>query len=182
MHNWKNRTSYSISDLEKIFTDMTYETDHTDEGYDTCRGLRLLDREFKSEDEACQYLTSASYGDNRAACARVVTGKKTKTWENAWARYKTRRADYLKFDKDLSAAYGRTSEKVTCPHCGSSMTRKYLTRTKYCPVCSSHEIISKSNWEKLKLKERLMQEADDNLASVSKKCGIIWVASFEWHS
>lgn len=178
MHEWKSRTSTSLSVLERFFTDMEHATD---DGYDTCKGVRMITKEFTNDDEARAYLTRASYGDNKAACGLVVTSKKTKEWETAYARFNTRHKELNDFEKNLSAAYGRTSERVTCPHCKSSMARKYLTRTKVCPVCGSREIISDSNWKALELKRRLYNEAEQNLAKISEKCGIHFMAAFEWH-
>ena len=179
MHEWKTRTSSSRKRLEEIFT-FTHETD---DGYDTVRGVTWENKEFTNEEEAQAYCQRRSYGSDYACGVTIVKGKKSKAYLNALERYNTRKKEYDTFNRELSMAYGRTSEKTTCPNCKSSINTKYaaVRHFRTCPVCGSMEVISKSNWEKLALKERLAEEAEANLGKEAQKCGIYYLASFEWH-
>lgn len=184
MHEWHTQKSTNPEDLIRHFSEFSYQSDWYDGETKYVNGVHWSGREFKNDADGINYCSSASYGDTRASGCIIVPNKKSKGFINALERYNVRRREFEEFDNELNIGYGRTSEKVTCPCCKSMINRAIAQRRRFrnCPICGSEEIISKSNWDKLKLKKKLLAEAAENLSKEAIKCDIHWLASFEWHS
>ena len=178
MHEWRKRSPVNILDLQKEFINFEYNTDY---GRCIIKDIKILDKEFKSEEEAYNFCLAKSYGSDEPIVVRVVTGKQTKAFLNAQDSWKEKHKEFLNFKKEFSAAYGRKSKRTTCPTCGSSITTVYLKNRKSCPVCKSLEIISNANWKKFATKEKQYKEACARYAKQCDKCGVYWVGGFEWH-
>lgn len=178
MHEWKKRSAVNILDLKREFIDFEYDTDW---GRCVVKDIEILDKEFKSEEEAYNFCLSRSYGSDEPVAVKVVTGKQTKTFLNVQNSWREKSKEYFAFKKEFSAAYGRKAKRTTCPTCGSSITTTYLQHKMACPVCKSSKIISDANWKKFATKEKQYKEACTRYAKQCAKCGVYWVCGFEWH-
>lgn len=180
MHEWHTQSGNNVFALMKSFTGYEYRTDYADETQHIS-SVTLLNRFFATKEEAINHVTNYSYGGNTAFIAMVCPKKKSKAFEKAYTSFCEKNRDYQKFNMELTISYGRKANKVTCPHCNSSINLTYGDRYKHCPVCGSDKIISDSNWNMLATKKRLVQKASDNLAIEASKCDITFVCGFEWH-
>lgn len=182
MHEWHICRNTNLNSLINEFIGFEYRTDWTD-AVQTIKRVTISDRSFNDTKSAEIYVCNSSYGDDGAVIAMLVGNKKaTKGFQKALENYKTKRKDYLSLERDLNLGYGRKSEKVTCPQCNSSISLKYGSRFKACPVCGSKKIISDSNWKSLETKKKLMIKASEALAEEAVKNSISFVGGFEWHS
>lgn len=182
MHVCRSYTSRSLHDAISHFEG--YEMQSWSHGLQYAKGATLrLNKQYKSTEEASNDLIDASYwgGGDCAVVGMVKPAKVTKAFEVALKSYLTKRNEYLAFNKNLTISYGRKSKAVTCPHCGSSISLKYGGHFRRCPVCHSNEIISKSNWNILATKSKLMTKADEALKAEASKNGVMFVAGLSWN-
>jgi len=181
-----NRERYSSSSMESIKRYFIGISDSHADGPTTCNSVRFLEKEFTDMDAAEDYAAKQSYYMDYAVAVKVVPkgGKKTKTLINLEARAKKAVKEYETLEKSLDIAYGRTSKMVKCPHCGSQINRSIAKQRHYdkCPVCGSTKIISDSNWNTLKRKKKMMEDAEKALGHAYGKAGYIWVAAWEYHT
>lgn len=179
MHEWHTERSTNVLHLINHFLGYSFDTDHS--GEQSVEKVKIVERMFTTEEQARTYVTNASYGTNIAYLAPFAAGKVTKACSDALATFKARWKEYTSFKDNLTIAYGRTSEKATCPECHSSINLHYGKNFKKCPVCGSKKIISDSNWKALEAKYRLTQRAAESLASAASKSGVSFVCGIEWH-
>lgn len=177
MHEWHTETSKNILSLVREFDGFVFERD----GRETTSEVSILDKVFKEEVEARTYVTNKSYGGRTAYIAAYTQKKLSKAYQNAFASFLTKYKDYKSFKANLTIGYGRTSLRVTCPYCDSSITLKYGGKYKACPVCGSPKIISDSNWKILDTKQRLMEKAAENLSKEATKNDVTFLGGIEWH-
>lgn len=180
MHNWHSRTSTNIQHLIDHFIGYRMDSDSCN---DEVIKVIITDVKFKSEAEARAYVTNRSYGGSSAYVATVTTKNSlTKGYQTAYNNFIGKRNDYVNFKKELNIGYKRTSSKVTCPNCSSSINLFYGRNYTYCPVCGSKKIISDSNWKTLETKKKLAEKAAETLSSEAQKNGVTFVCGIEWHS
>lgn len=180
MHEWHTETGRNPFRLINSFLGFEFETDYG--GPARVSDVKMSDKTFFDLDTARSYVTSTSYGGRVAYMVAYSTGKKfSKAYQNAYANFLERYKEYKDFSKNLTIAYGRKASKVTCPQCESSISLKYGTRFKACPVCGSPKIISDSNWKMLDTKKRLTEKAAENLAKEAEKNDVTFVCGIEWH-
>lgn len=179
MHEWCIRKSTDIDYLKRYFKGYQHDSDN---GYIEIEDVRMSSRVFKTYEEASSYIQANTEYDGRdAIIVTVVPNKTSKAYDKAKARFEEVNKDYTKFKKALNVGYGRKSDKVTCPHCGSAISVKYGGRYTECPVCGSTKIISDSNWNTLKTKENMVKKAAAKMEEEATKCGIYYVGGSEWH-
>lgn len=179
MHEWHTETGRNPFRLINSFLGFEFETDYG--GPSRVSDVKILSRQFSDIDEARTAVTNSSYGGSTAYMAVCTNKKLTKAYQNAYANFIERYKEYRDFSKNLTIAYGRKASKVTCPQCESSISLKYGTRFKACPVCGSPKIISDSNWKMLDTKKRLTEKAAENLAKEAEKNDVTFVCGIEWH-
>lgn len=165
--------------LIKHFLGFEFDTDYS--GRLPVTGVDITGRIFSDETEARAFVTRRSYGSQTACLAAVARGNVTKAYQNAFAAFLQRYKDSREFEENLTIAYGRSSSKVTCPDCGSSISLAYGKRFRTCPVCHSMKIISDSNWKTLDTKRRLAEKASETLRAEAQKCGVTFICGIEWH-
>jgi len=183
MHNYEHRSGTNVLQLIDYFLSFPYRSDGNDdrEAYPT--SVRFMSETFTSKSEAEDKAGDRSYWDGTCiAIAKVTSGKVTKAFTTAYNNFIEKRKEFTTFKRELNIGYGRKSTKVTCPNCGSSISLRYGSRFKECPVCGSKKVISDSNWKILHTKEGLMIKASDTLAREAGKCGVTFVAAIGWHS
>lgn len=179
MHEWHTNTSKNPLTLIREFMGFEFDTDYG--GRQEVTKVRMADRTFSSSESARNFITNASYGGNIAYMAACVPKKLSKAYQNAYSNFITRYNEYKSFKDALTIAYGRKSEKATCPNCGSSINLKYGKSFKVCPVCGSRKIISDSNWKILDTKCRMAEKAAENLAKEAEKNDVTFICGIEWH-
>jgi predicted RNA-binding Zn-ribbon protein involved in translation (DUF1610 family) len=180
MHERRTERSTNLLQLISWFKGISYQTDYRDE-FSVIKNARVLNRTFKDASEAANYAASQSYGSDSACVVMHAPGKITKAFTAAFESFTTRKKEYEDFERNLTIGYGRKSSKVTCPNCGSSISLRYGSRFKACPICTSKKIISDSNWKTLETKEKLMEKANNLLQKEASKVGVEFVGGFEWH-
>lgn len=179
MHEW--HTNKSRNPLNLIDEFMGYELDTDYGGIQSVTSIKITSRVFPNYEDTLNFVTSSSYGSNTAYMAAYTTKKLSKGYQNAFTAFITRYNEYLSFKKSLTIAYGRRSEKATCPNCGSSISLKYGKIFKECPVCGSRKIISDSNWKTLDTKRRMCEKASENLSKEAEKNDVTFICGIEWH-
>ena len=179
MHEWHTTTSRDPFGLINQFIGYEFDTDYG--GTLSVSNVRISDRMFTNHDDAVTHVTNSSYGGETAYMAAYTTKKLSKAYQNAYSNFLTKYKDYTSFKKNLTIAYGRSSSKVTCPNCGSSISLKYGSRFRNCPVCGSTKIISESNWKALDTKRKLCEKASENLKKEAEKNDVNFVCGIEWH-
>lgn len=179
MHEWHTRKSRNPFDLINEFIGFKYDTDY--DGKREVNEVKITGKMFTDKDEASDYVTNSSYYSNAAYMAAYTSKKLTKGYQNAYANFLSKYNEYVSFKKHLTISYGRKSEKVTCPDCGSSISVKYGWHFKECPVCGSKKIISDSNWKTLDTKRRMVEKAAENLAKEAEKNDVMFICGMEWH-
>lgn len=180
MHEWHTSNSRNPWKLINEFIGYRYETDHS--GILEVERVRITGKMFKDKDEALRYVTNSSYYSEATAYMASYTNKKlTKGYQNAYTNFLSKYNEYVSFRENLTIAYGRKSEKATCPSCGSSISLKYGKYFKACPVCGSKKIISDSNWKTLDTKRRMAEKAAENLAKEAEKNDVMFICGIEWH-
>ena len=179
MHEWHTNDSRNPMNLVKQFMGYTFNTDYA--GKQEVSQVKITSKVLSSEDEAISFVTSSSYGGETAYMAAYTTKKLSKGYQNAFANFLEKYNDYTTFKKNLTIAYGRKSDKVTCPECKSSIALKYGFRFKVCPICGSKKIISDSNWKALDTKKRMTERAAENLSKEAAKNDVTFVCGIEWH-
>lgn len=179
MHEWHTNTSRDPLTLIREFTGYKYDTDYA--GRLEAKQVRITGRMFSDKGEALSYVTNTSYYTESAYMAAYTTKKLSKAYQNAYSNFITRYNEYKSFKDALTIAYGRKSEKATCPSCGSSISLKYGKMFKTCPVCGSRKIISDSNWKTLDTKCRMAEKAAENLAKEAEKNDVTFICGIEWH-
>lgn len=178
MHEWHTSTNRNPVYLINEFVGFEHEVD---EGFETVQDVRVTNRVFDNEEDAAQFVTNKSYGSETAYLAAYTKKKLSKGYLNAFNNFLAKHKEYNDFKNALTIAYGRTSSKVTCPECGSSINLKYGRRFRACPVCRSLKIISDSNWKTLETKKRMMEKAAENLAKEAEKNDVMFICGIEWH-
>ncbi len=179
MHEWHSNQSKNILSLIREFQEFEFCTDYG--GKEKVSQIKITNNMFPSHEDALTFVTKKSYGSNTAFLAAYTTKKLLKGYLNAFTNFLTKYNEYLTFKMNLTISYGRTSSKVTCPDCKSSINIKYGNRFKVCPICGSKKIISDSNWKALETKKRLMQKAAENLSKEAEKNEVTFVCGIEWH-
>lgn len=179
MHRWHSNSSTNILQLIDEFIGFEFETDYN--GREEVSNVKISYKTFTDGSEARNFVTNSSYGTNTAWIAAYTDDKVLKGYSNAFTNFIKRRDDYLSFKKDLTIAYGRKSNKATCPNCGSSINLAYGKKFKECPVCNSKKIISDSNWASLETKHNMMVKAGEVLQREAIKSKITFVCGIEWH-
>lgn len=179
MHEWHTNRSRNPLNLINEFTGFEYDTDHS--GRLKTEGVKILNKFFTTEDEVINFVTKQSYYSDYAYMAAFTTKKLLKGFQSAFSNFLTKYNDYINFKENLTIAYGRTANKVTCPNCGSSINLKYGNRFKVCPICYSKKIISDSNWKALETKKRIMEKAAENVSIEAEKNDLMFVCGMEWH-
>lgn len=179
MHEWHTNSGTNPLNLINEFLAFEFDTDYG--GRYSVSSVNITNRMFNTDEEAITFVTNKSYGGETAYLAAYTTKKLSKGYLNAYNTFIERYNEYLKFNKNLTIAYGRTSSKATCPECGSSISLKYGNRFRYCPVCGSKKIISDSNWKALETKKRMTEKAAENLSKEAKKNDVTFVCGIEWH-
>ena len=178
-HEWYIQKSRNPLDLIAEFDGFRFDTDYGGTLY--VSSVKMLNKIFPSHDEAENYITDYSYGGETAYMAAYTTKKLSRGYQNAHANFLMRYNEYLKFEEDLTIAYGRKASKVTCPECGSSINLKYGNGFKMCPVCGSRKIISDSNWKTLETKKKMYEKAAENLSKEAEKNDVMFICGIEWH-
>ena len=180
MHEWHTNQSRNPLTLINEFNGYEFDTDYS---YDREKvdNVKITNRVFQNHDDAITFVTNTSYGGNTAYLAAYTSKKLSKAYQNAFAYFIAKYNEYLGFEKGLTIAYGRTANKATCPSCGSSISLKYGSRFKVCPVCGSTKIISDSNWKTLETKLRMSEKAAENLSKEAEKNDVTFVCGIEWH-
>lgn len=178
MHEWHTRESKNPLTLINHFIGFEHSVD---EGYETVKNVNITNKIFSTSEETIEFVTNKSYGGETAYMAAYTTKKLTKGFQNAFTNFLEKYNEQLKFENNLTIAYGRTSSKATCPKCGSSISLKYGRWFKTCPVCGSKKIISDSNWKTLETKKRMVEKAAENLSREAEKNSVTFVCGIEWH-
>ncbi len=179
MHEWHTNQSKNILNLINEFKNFEFNTDYS--GREKVQKVEVTNKVLADHDEAISYVTNKSYGSNTAILAAYTTKILSKGYQNAFANFLTRYREYQNFRSNLTIGYGRTSSKVACPECGSSISLKYGSRFKVCPICGSKKIISDSNWKTLDTKKRMCEKAAENLSKEAEKNEVTFVCGIEWH-
>lgn len=179
MHEWHTNQSKNPISLINEFTGYKFETDYG--GTQEVSNIQITARVFSNEEEAITFVTKNSYGGETAYLAAYTKKKLTKGYQSAFVSFTTKYKEYLDFEKNLTIAYGRSANRVTCPNCNSSINLKYGRRFKVCPVCGSNEIISDSNWKILDTKRSMCEKAAKNLKKEAEKNEVTFVCGIEWH-
>lgn len=183
MHNYEYRTGTNLLSLINYFKDYTYRSDRYDDREETPDGVQLVSGTYKSLDEAVEKAKNTSYWSGTTIAITVnVPGKVTKAYTNAFKSFWDKRKEAEKFEKELNIGYGRKSTKVTCPNCESSISLKYGSRHKCCPICGSTKIISDSNWKSLSTKKNMVLKSAEALSKEASKNNVTFVAAIGWHS
>lgn len=165
--------------LIEHFMGFEFDTDYS--GRREVSDVELTRNVFDDEAKARSFVTDRSYGTDTARLAAISTGKITKAYQNAFESFFQRYREYRVFKDGLTIAYGRSSSKVTCPDCGSSISLAYGKRFRSCPVCHSLKIISDSNWKLLDTKRKLAVKASETLRVEAQKSGVTFICGIEWH-
>ena len=179
MHEWHTEQNRNPLTLIDEFTGFEFNTDY--DGNQKVSSVKITQRVFSNSEEAISYVTQLSYGGNTAYLTSYTTKKLTKAFQNAFSVFMEKYNDYLNFKDNLTIAYGRTSSKVTCPSCKSSISLKYGKRFKVCPVCGSDKIISDSNWKIRETKKQMCINAAYKLSKEAEKNDVTFVCGIEWH-
>ena len=179
MHEWHTNTSRNPLKLINEFEDFEYRTDWG--GMQKNKQVKMTGKIFTNEEDAINFVTGQSYYSGSAYMAAYTQKKLSKGYQNAYADFIKKQNEYLKFRDNLTIAYGRKANKVTCPDCGSSISLKYGARFTHCPVCMSSKIISDSNWNILETKERMAKKAAENVSKEAEKIDLCFVCGIEWH-
>lgn len=179
MHEWHTNQSKNILRLINEFTGFEFDTDYS--GREKVTRVEATNKVFSNHDEAISFVTNKSYGGNTAYIAAFTSKKLSKGYQNAFDNFIVKYKEYINFKKNLTISYGRTASKATCPDCGSSISLKYGSRFKSCPVCGSKKIISDSNWKVLNTKKRIAEKAAENLSAAAEKNDVTFVCGIEWH-
>ena len=180
MHEWHTDSDTDILSLINEFGRFTFNTDYSDRP-EKVTNIKITKNGLSTQDETINFVTNHSYGGNTAYLAAYATKKLSKGYSNAFKDFTTKYNEYVKFKNNLTIAYGRKSNKATCPECGSSISLKYGNRFKSCPVCGSKKIISDSNWKMLNTKYRIAEKASEKLSKEAVKNGVTFVCGIEWH-
>ena len=178
MHEWHTRESKNPLTLINHFIGFEHSVD---EGYATVEDVKVTNKIFPTEEEAASFVCKQSYYGDSAYLAAYTTKKLSKGFQNAFNTFLERNKEYTDFNKGLTIAYGRTSSKVTCPECGSSINLKFGKQFKRCPICGSKKIISDSNWKMLETKKRMREKAAENLEKEATKNDVTFICGIEWH-
>lgn len=179
MHEWHTKTRKNPLTLIREFLGYEFDTDYG--GRQEVKSVKTTNRMFSNEEAAISFVTSSSYGGNTAYMAAYTVKKLSKAYQNAFTAFLSKYNEYLDFKKNLTIAYGRKSEKATCPDCGSSISLKYGKNFRKCPVCGSKKIISDSNWKTLDTKYRMAEKAAESLAKEAEKNDVTFICGIEWH-
>ena len=179
MHEWHTSEGKNILSLINEFTGFEFDTDYG--GRQRTKGVKITNRMFSSSEDAINYVTNTSYAGETAYLAAYTTKKLTKGYQAAYSNFLEKYKEYTDFKKNLTIAYGRKSDKVTCPECKSSINLKYGRMFVYCPVCGSRKIISDSNWKTLDTKRKMSEKAAENLSKEATKNDVTFVCGIEWH-
>lgn len=179
MHEWHTNQSKNILRLINEFTGFEFDTDYS--GREKVTRVEATNKVFSTHDEAISFVTNKSYGGNTAYLAAFTSKKLSKGYQNTFDNFIVKYREYTNFKKNLTISYGRTANKATCPDCGSSISLKYGSRFKSCPVCGSKKIISDSNWKMLDTKLRRAEKAAENLSAAAEKNEVTFVCGIEWH-
>lgn len=179
MHEWHTNTSRNPLKLVNEFVGFEFDTDYG--GRQEVSKVVTTSKMFPNHDDAISFITRSSYGGNTAYMAAYTTKKLSKGYQKAFDNFMSKYNDYLDLKCNLTIAYGRKSEKATCPSCGSSINLKYGKAFKVCPVCGSRKIISDSNWRMLDTKCRMAEKAAENLAKEAEKNDVTFICGIEWH-
>ena len=179
MHEWHSNQNKNILSLINEFKNFEFNTDYS--GRQKVSQVKVVNNVFSNYEDALTFVTNKSYGGETAYLAAYTTKKLSKGYQTAFSNFLLKHNEYLKFKINLTIAYGRKSSKATCPDCGSSISLKYGSRFKVCPICGSKKIISDSNWKILEAKKRMMQKAAENLSKEAEKNDITFVCGIEWH-
>lgn len=179
MHEWHTKSNRNPLNLIKEFIGYEYDTDYA--GRQSVEKVNMTGRMFNNREDTLNFVTNSSYYSGSAFMAAYTTKKLSKGYQNAYTNFLSRYKEYTDFSDNLTIAYGRKSEKATCPNCGSSISLKYGKRFKECPVCGSKKIISDSNWKTLDTKRRMAEKAAENLAKEAEKNDVTFVCGIEWH-
>lgn len=179
MHEWHTNQSKNILSLINEFNSFEFNTDYS--GREKVTRVEVTNRVFSDHDEVISFVTNKSYGGNTAYLAAFTSKKLSKGYQNAFDNFLAKYKEYVNFKRDLTISYGRTASKATCPDCGSSISLKYGSRFKACPICGSKKIISDSNWKMLDTKKRMAEKAAENLSAAAEKNDVTFVCGIEWH-
>ena len=179
MHEWHTNTSRNPLNLINEFVGFEYDTDYA--GRQRVNKVNMTGRMFLDKEAALNFVTNSSYYSDSAYMAAYTTKKLSKGYQNAHNNFILKYNEYIGFRDNLTIAYGRKSEKATCPNCGSSINLKYGKRFKECPICGSRKIISDSNWKILDTKRRMVEKAAENLSKEAEKNDVTFICGIEWH-
>lgn len=179
MHEWHINESKNPLKLINEFDGYEFNTDYG--GRQEVKQVKITGKMFPTYEDASSCVTGCSYGSETAYMAAYSSKKLSKGYQNAYVNFLDKYNEYTGFKDNLTIAYGRKSEKATCPDCGSSISLKYGKRFKECPVCGSRKIISDSNWKILDTKRRMVEKAAENLSKEAEKNDVTFVCGIEWH-
>ena len=152
------------------------------------RPIRWIDVLLDDYDKAMQYIESHDNGwyDQLAVKYKEYPkGKRTKSIDELYRR-KKEGEERLAKTIESSKIQHRTSEKIGCPKCGSSLALKYL-RGQNCPLCSE-DLRSPTNLDRIaKAREninnlsKLIRETEEK-ESKKNKPEIRWLVKVEYHT
>lgn len=180
MHQRLSRSSSKFLDLVNEFKGYSYQTDYNDKPYEI-KDVLLISGTFNDQEKLRNTLCGRSYGTDYAYAGIYLPKKSSKAFLNARNDFEKKLKDYNDFKRSLDITYGRKSNKVTCPRCGSNISLAYGKGKICCPVCSSSKIISDSNWNKLKTKKEIMEKASLKISTEVEKLGGTFICGFEYH-
>lgn len=145
-------------------------------------GLNVTSRQFDTYEQAEDWLmdNAQKWESAEAVQYKGTVKKRTQSAQTASDRYERLNTEYNDFDKTvLKEVKSAKSKTIGCKHCGSNISRKYLTGL-YCPVChSANEFINDTRKNQKKRLGERVSEAREKFRNHNNKAkdtaGYLWL-------
>ncbi len=192
MHNIHHQTyelNVNKAKVQEYWDDVVRHEDYGEGASGLPNSIRWTNYVFESKDEAMQYIEREDerhwYNCMAVQFKQYPMAKDTKAIEDL-RRRRAEAGDRLTRTLESAKIQHRTSEKIGCPKCGSSLALKYL-RGQNCPLCGE-DLRSPTNLDRIaKAKEnisnlnKLIREAEEK-ESRKLKPKICWLVKVEYHT